>query len=87
MTEPDVTDVPEVHEDPGPGDEDVWQRFLDEFSQCGVVTEAAQAAGKTRMTFHRWRTQSARCREEFAEAEEQANDVLRKESRRRAVDD
>ena len=38
------------------------------------------------MTLYRWREQSARCREEWEAAEEEAADVLRKEARRRAVD-
>ena len=72
--------------DPGPGNETKWASFLDEFSQCGVITEAARKAGISRTTAYAWKNGSARCTLEWADAEEKAADVLRKEARRRAID-
>lgn len=50
------------------------------------MTHAAMAAGVGRTTIFTWRRQSARCQSEYDDAEEQGNDVLRTEARRRGVE-
>ena len=71
--------------DPGPGDEDTWQHFCREFSKCGVVTEAAEAAHVSTTTVYRWRDGSERCLRDWSAAKAAAADVLRTEARRRAI--
>lgn len=84
--EQDFDDSTEPTLDPGPGNEEAWQWFLEQFAQCGVVSEAADSANIHRSTVYVWTKASARCAREFAEARARADDVLRTAAKRRAVD-
>lgn len=61
-------------------------RFLVALRLTGNVSEAARAAETCRTNHYRWLTESEPYREAFADAYEQACDLLELEARRRAVD-
>jgi hypothetical protein len=64
-----------------------WQpAFLTALAATGNVTEAAKLAGVSRMTAWRHKTSDTDFAERFAEAEQQAMDLLEKEAWRRATE-
>ena len=58
--------------------------FLEAYVRCGVLSEAARAAGVERTTHYWWLRHDPEYAEAFAEAERQAGDLLVEEARRRA---
>lgn len=65
----------------------LWQpAFLTAFAQLGNVTEAAKLANTTRMTVWRHKTADPEFAKLFAEAEQEAADLLEKEAWRRATE-
>jgi hypothetical protein len=62
------------------------QAFLDAYSQCGNITEAAKLAKIDRTTHYDWLTRDPEYPERFKNAENQAIDSLEKEAWRRAVE-
>lgn len=65
----------------------LWQSaFLTAFAQLGNVTEAAKLANTTRMTVWRHKTSDPEFAKLFAEAEQEAADLLEKEAWRRATE-
>ena len=65
----------------------LWQpAFLTAFAQLGNVTEAAKLAHTTRMTVWRHKTTDPEFAKKFAEAEQEAADLLEKEAWRRATE-
>jgi len=59
--------------------------FLAAYRTCGNVTRAAQSVGMCRDNHAHWMKRSKKYREDFAAAQEEANDCLEEEARRRAV--
>ncbi len=66
--------------------EDAKTKFLASFRVSGNVKDSAQAAGVGRDTIYRWRNDEPEFAARFADAEDDAADVLRAEIKRRAVD-
>ncbi len=60
--------------------------FLEEYSQCGNITVAAEIVGMARRTHYRWIEDDVGYREAFESATEEAIDRLEAEARRRAVE-
>lgn len=60
--------------------------FLEAFSRVGTIKHAAEAAGVDRHSHHLWLQKDPEYAAAFAEAEEQAVEVLEREMRRRAVE-
>lgn len=60
--------------------------FLAAFSECGNITKAAEMAGCSRCTHHKWLSESHEYPELFEQAKESASDKLEQEARRRAVE-
>ena len=60
--------------------------FLAAYRECGSVSYAARAEKINRCTHYRWLQQYPEYTEAFAEAREEAADVLEQEARRRAVE-
>lgn len=65
--------------------DDQRQTFLDAFARCGIVKTALLAAGCTRAQLARWRREDA-FDAAYLEAQEDANDLLEGEARRRAFE-
>ncbi len=64
-----------------------WQQlFLERLSVCGNVSESATAAGVCRATCYRESEADKDFRDAWQDAQEQANDLLEKEARRRAIE-
>ncbi|CAA7602451.1 Hypothetical protein DEACI_3125 [Acididesulfobacillus acetoxydans] len=61
------------------------QQFLQVYSECGNITQAALVAGVGRSTHYEWMAEDPEYAKQFAEAEEKAIDALEKEARRRAL--
>jgi len=59
--------------------------FLAAYAECGVITRAAKAVGCSRNNHCNWMAKSPKYREMFALAQEEANDLLESEARKRAV--
>jgi len=60
-------------------------RFLDEFRQRGNITDSVRAVGIARATPYRWCEADPKFAEAFADAAEEALDLLEGETRRRAM--
>jgi hypothetical protein len=60
--------------------------FLEAFAECGIIRSAAKAAGIARQTVYDWKNNDPAFAARYEVAEADANDVLREEIRRRAVD-
>lgn len=59
--------------------------FLTTFAECGILKEAARAAGISRQIVYEWNEHDPAFKARFALAEADANDVIRGEIRRRGV--
>jgi len=62
------------------------EAFLTAFSECGIITLAAEAAGIARSTHYRWLEEDPDYPALFMAAAEQAGERLEQEARRRAVE-
>ena len=60
-------------------------RFLDEFRQCGNITAAVRTVGLARGSVYRWCKADQQFAEAFADAMEEAIELLEWEARRRAM--
>lgn len=60
--------------------------FLAAYRECGIIGQAAAAAGLSYTAHSRWMHSDAAYGEEFRDAQEQAADRLEEEARRRAVE-
>ncbi len=59
--------------------------FLAAYAQCGVVSDAARAAGINRTTHYQWLEQSAEYAAAFAQSQQRLADLLVDEAVRRAL--
>ncbi len=66
--------------------EQMKKRFLDEFSEVGIISRAAEAAGVGRTTVYDWQEHDDQFAYAFRQAEIRSTEVLESEARRRAVD-
>ena len=60
-------------------------RFLDEFRQRGNLTAASREIGLTRQAVYKWRHSDQAFAEAFADAVEEATELMEWEARRRAM--
>lgn len=60
-------------------------RFLEAYEECGMVKQAAEAAGVSRMTVYRWTQDDEAFAARYKEAEQVANGIIRDELWRRGV--
>lgn len=61
------------------------KRFLEAFSETGIVSHACEAAGVPRRSVYMWQEHDDQFALEFQQAEIRATEVLEQEARRRAV--
>lgn len=60
--------------------------FLEAFARLGTVTHAAKAAGVSRSLPYTWAGEDEEFKAAWEEAQQQANDALEREARRRAIE-
>lgn len=62
------------------------QRFLDALSECKSIKEACRVSNISRSTVYRWRDSNKRFKKLFDQANEEANDAIDDEIRRRGLE-